>query len=38
MKTEMGRISVKKGWTKNSKLALIGLIGSIAVIIITLTL
>jgi len=29
-------ISVKKGWTKNSKLALIGLIGSIIVIIITL--
>lgn len=34
----MGIVSVKKGWTKNSKLALIGLIGSIIVIIITLTL
>jgi len=33
----MGIVSVKKGWTKNSKLALIGLIGSIIVIIITLT-
>ena len=32
----MGIISVKKGWTKNSKLAVVGLIGSILVIIITL--
>jgi len=31
----MGIVSVKKGWTKNSKLALIGLLGSIIVIIIT---
>jgi hypothetical protein len=31
----MGIISVKKGWSKNSKLALIGLIASIAIIIIT---
>jgi hypothetical protein len=29
-------VSVKKGWTKNSKLAIVGLVGSIAVIIITL--
>lgn len=29
-------VSVKKGWTKNSKLAIAGLVGSIAVIIITL--
>lgn len=29
-------ISIKKGWTKNSKLALVGLIGSIIVIIVTL--
>jgi hypothetical protein len=29
-------VSIKKGWTKNSKLAIIGLIGSIAVIIVTL--
>ncbi len=33
----MGIISVKKGWTKNSKLAIVGLIGSVIVIIITLT-
>lgn len=33
----MGIVSVKKGWTKNSKLALIGLLGSIIVIIITIT-
>lgn len=33
----MGIVSVKKEWTKNSKLALIGLIGSIIVIIITLS-
>ena len=32
----MGIVSVKKGWTKNSKLALIGLVGSVIVIIITL--
>jgi hypothetical protein len=32
----MGIISIKKGWTKNSKLAVVGLIGSILVIIITL--
>ena len=32
----MGIISVKKGWTKNSKLAIVGLIGSTIVIIITL--
>jgi len=29
-------ISVKKGWTKSSKLALVGLIGSIIVIVVTL--
>jgi hypothetical protein len=33
----MGIISVKKGWTKNSKLAIIGLIGSIILIILTLS-
>ena len=33
----MGIISVKKGWTKNGKLAIVGLIGSVIVIIITLT-
>jgi len=32
----MGIISIKKGWTKNSKLAVAGLVGSIIVIIITL--
>jgi hypothetical protein len=31
----MGIISVKKGWSKNSKLALIGLIVSMAIIVIT---
>jgi hypothetical protein len=31
----MGIISIKKGWSKNSKLALIGLIASIVVIVIT---
>jgi len=28
----LGRISIKKEWTKNSKLAVMGLIGSIIVI------
>lgn len=32
----MGKISIKKGWTKNSKFALLGIIGSIIVIIVTL--
>jgi len=38
MGNELVGVSVKKGWTKNSKLALVGLVGSIIVIIITLTL
>jgi hypothetical protein len=36
-KNKMGIISVKKGWTKNSKLAIIGLIGSTILIILTLS-
>jgi len=32
----MGIIEVKKGWSKNSKLAILGLIGSIVMIIVVL--
>jgi len=31
----MGIISVKKGWSKNSKLALIGLLASMTIIVLT---